>query len=180
LSYIIIPKDAGDFSLIDRKVVEHLIALPEKEQFLRGLRAWLGFKQIGVDYVRPERAYGVTTNNIWKNIWWAKKGIFSFSYAPLEIMSYGGFGLTILSIFAIGIQTYMKLVHPDIPHGISSIIVLILFFGGVQLLAMSIIGEYLAKVLEESKNRPKFIRDSIILKGKKIERNSELNRLLRR
>lgn len=179
LSYITIPKDAGDFSLIDRKVVEHLIALPEKEQFLRGLRAWLGFKQIGVDYVRPERAYGVTTNNIWKNIWWAKKGIFSFSYAPLEFMSYGGIALTMLSIVAIGIQTFMKFVHPDIPHGISTIIVLILFFGGVQLLAMSIIGEYLAKVLEESKDRPKFIRDSVILKGKKIEKNSELNRLLK-
>ena len=179
LSYISIPKDAGDFSLIDRKVVEHLIALPEKEQFLRGLRAWLGFKQIGVDYVRPERAYGVTTNNLWKNIWWAKKGIFSFSYAPLELMSYGGVFLTILSILAIIFQVFMKLAHPDIPHGVSTIIVLILFFGGIQLLGMSIVGEYLAKVLEETKNRPKFIRDSVILKGKKIEKNSELNRLIK-
>ena len=179
LSYINIPKDAGDFSLIDRKVVEHLIALPEKEQFLRGLRAWLGFKQTGVDYVRPERAYGVTTNNIWKNIWWAKKGIFSFSYAPLEIMSYGGIGLTLLSIVAIGIQMVLKFIHPNIPHGISTIIVLILFFGGLQLLAMSIIGEYLAKVLDETKNRPKFIRDSVILRGNKIEKNSELNRIIK-
>ena len=173
LSYINIPKDAGDFSLIDRKVVEHLVSLPEKEQFLRGLRAWLGFKQIGVDYVRPERAYGVTTNNLWKNIWWAKKGIFSFSYAPLEMMSYGGLFLTVLSIIAIVFQVFMKLVHPDIPHGISTIIVLILFFGGIQLFAMSIIGEYLAKVLEESKGRPKYVRDSVILRGRKIEKNSE-------
>ncbi len=179
LSYISIPKDAGDFSLMDRKVVEHLIALPEKEQFLRGLRAWLGFKQIGVDYVRPERAYGVTTNNLWKNIWWAKKGIFSFSYAPLELMSYGGVFLTFLSILAIIFQVFMKLAHPDIPHGVSTIIVLILFFGGIQLLGMSIVGEYLGKVLEETKNRPKFIRDSVILKGKKIEKNSELNRLIK-
>ncbi len=179
LSYIPIPKDAGDFSLIDRKVVEHLVALPEKEQFLRGLRAWMGFKQIGVDYLRPERAYGVTTNNIWKNIWWAKKGIFSFSYAPLEFISYGGIILTILSMFAIVFQVYMKLVHPEIPHGVSSIITLILFFGGVQLFGISILGEYLAKVLEEAKNRPKFIRDSVILKGKKIEKNSELNRLIK-
>lgn len=179
LSYITIPKDAGDFSLIDRKVVEHLIALPEKEQFLRGLRAWLGFKQIGVDYIRPERAYGVTTNNIWKNIWWAKKGIFSFSYAPLEFMSYSGIFLTFLSLLAILFQVYMKMIHPDIPHGISTIITLILFFGGIQLFGLSIIGEYLAKVLEESKNRPKFIRDSVIIKGKKIEKNSELNTLIK-
>ncbi len=179
LSYITIPKDAGDFSLIDRKVVEHLVALPEKEQFLRGLRAWMGFKQIGVDYLRPERAYGVTTNNLWKNIWWAKKGIFSFSYAPLEFMSYGGIVLTFLSLLTILFQVYMKLTHPEIPHGVSTIISLILFFGGVQLLGISIIGEYLAKVLEEAKSRPKFIRDSVILKGKKIEKNSELNRLIK-
>lgn len=179
LSYIAIPKDAGDFSLIDRKVVEHLIALPEKEQFLRGLRAWIGFRQIGVDYLRPERAYGVTTNNLWKNIWWAKKGIFSFSYAPLEFMSYGGLILTVLSLIAIIFQIFMKLMHPEIPHGVSTIITLILFFGGVQLFGISILGEYLAKVLEEAKSRPKFIRDSVILKGKKIERNSELNRLIK-
>ncbi len=179
MSYINIPKDAGDFSLMDRKVVEHLIALPEKEQFLRGLRAWMGFKQIGVDYLRPERPYGVTTNNIWKNIWWAKKGIFSFSYAPLEFMSYGGLILTMLSLCAIVFQIFMKLTHPEIPHGVSTIISLVLFFGGVQLFGISILGEYLAKVLEETKSRPKFIRDSVILKGKKIEKNSELNRLIK-
>lgn len=179
LSNIHIPKDAGDFSLIDRKVVEHMVALPEKEQFLRGLRAWMGFKQIGVDYHRPERAYGRTTNNIWKNIWWAKKGIFSFSYAPLEFMSYGGIILTFLSLIAILFQIYMKFVYPDIPHGVTTIITLILFFGGIQLMGLSILGEYLAKVLEETKNRPKFIRDSVILKGKKIEKNSELNSLIK-
>src|SRR5205085_615233 len=75
MSSITIPKDAGDFSLIDKKVVEQIIRLPEKEQFLRGLRAWVGFKQTGVDYERPERMFGVSTNNLRKNIWWAKKGI---------------------------------------------------------------------------------------------------------
>ncbi len=178
LSYIDIPRDAGDFSLIDKKVVEHLNALPEKEQFLRGLRAWVGFKQTGVDYIRPERVYGVTTNNFRKNIWWAKKGIFSFSYAPLEVMSYIGIILTFLSILAIAFQTYMKLSHPEIPHGISAIIVLVLFFGGVQLLSMSILGEYMIKVLEETKGRPKFIRESVIIKGKKIDSFSELNNLI--
>lgn len=178
LSYIDIPRDAGDFSLIDKKVVEHLNALPEKEQFLRGLRAWVGFKQTGVDYIRPERVYGVTTNNFRKNIWWAKKGIFSFSYAPLEVMSYVGIILTFLSILAIAFQTYMKFSHPEIPHGISAIIVLILFFGGIQLLSMSILGEYMIKVLEETKGRPKFIRESVIIKGKKIDSFSELNNLI--
>jgi hypothetical protein len=76
--------------MIDRKVVRELVNLPETEQFLRGLRAWVGFKQTGVDYVRPERMFGVSTNNWTKNIWWAKKAIFSFSFAPLELMTYAG------------------------------------------------------------------------------------------
>jgi nucleoside-diphosphate-sugar epimerase/glycosyltransferase involved in cell wall biosynthesis len=179
MSDITIPQDAGDFSLVDKKVVEHIVALPEKEQFLRGLRAWVGFNQTGVDYLRPERLFGVSTNNLRKNIWWAKKGIFSFSYMPLEIMSYMGFFLTIVSFFAIAFQVVAKLMYPDIPHGISTIIVLVLFFGGVQLLAISLIGEYLSKVVDETKSRPKFIRDKVIIKGRSIETNSELKNILK-
>ncbi len=178
MSSINIPQDAGDFSMIDKKVVEHLIELPEKEQFLRGLRAWVGFKQTGVDYVRPERMFGTTTNNLAKNIWWAKKGIFSFSYLPLEIMSYAGLFLTFTSFLAIVIQVISKIVNPNIPHGVPTIIILVLFFGGVQLLAISIIGEYLSKVLDETKARPKFIRDKVIMKGRSIESNSELKNIL--
>ncbi len=179
MSNVNIPQDAGDFSLIDKKVVEHLVALPEKEQFLRGLRAWVGFKQTGVDYIRPERMFGVSTNNLRKNIWWAKKGILSFSYMPLEIMSYMGFFLTIASFIAIAIQITMKIIHPEIPHGIPTIIVLVLFFGGVQLLAISLIGEYLSKVVDETKSRPKFIREKVIIKGRTIDTNTELKNLLK-
>lgn len=179
MSEIDIPQDAGDFSLIDRKVVEHLISLPEKEQFLRGLRAWVGFKQIGIDYIRPERMFGVTTNNLRKNIWWAKKGIFSFSYLPLEIMSYSGIFLTLISFCAIIFQVISKIMNPNIPQGVSTIIILILFFGGINIFAISILGEYLSKVVDETKSRPKFIRDKVILKGKLIEKNSELKNLLR-
>ena len=88
LSYIKIPHDAGDFSLMDKKVVNEINDLPENDRFIRGLRAWVGFKQIGVDYIRPERMFGRTTNNFFKNVTWAKKGIFSFSYLPLEFISY--------------------------------------------------------------------------------------------
>ena len=179
MSNVNIPQDAGDFSLIDKKVVEHLVALPEKEQFLRGLRAWVGFKQTGVDYIRPERMFGLSTNNMRKNIWWAKKGILSFSYVPLEIMSYLGFFLTIVSFIAIAIQVVMKILHPDLPHGIPTIVVLVLFFGGVQLLAISLIGEYLAKVVDETKSRPKFIRDKVIIKGRTIETNNELKNIIK-
>jgi hypothetical protein len=96
------------------------------------LRAWVGFKQTGVDYTRPERMFGVTTNNWRKNIAWARKAIFSFSFVPLELMTYLGWSLTLLSFVAIIIQVaVLYFVLPGNPHGITTIIVLILFFGGL-------------------------------------------------
>ena len=87
MSYVSIPLDAGDFSLIDRKVVEVLKQFPERDRFLRGLRAWVGFKQTGIPYTRPERMFGKTTNNFLKNLNWASKGVFSFSFVPLQLIS---------------------------------------------------------------------------------------------
>jgi polyisoprenyl-phosphate glycosyltransferase len=162
LSYVSIPRDAGDFSMIDRKVVKELVDLPETEQFLRGLRAWVGFKQTGVPYVRPERMFGVSTNNWRKNIWWAKKAIFSFSFAPLELMSYAGFILTGLSFIGIIWQIIAKIfLYPETPRGFSTVIVLVIFFGGLTILGISFLGEYIAKIFEETKKRPKFIRTRI-------------------
>jgi glycosyltransferase involved in cell wall biosynthesis len=161
VSYIPIPLDAGDFALMDRKVVNELVKMPETDQFLRGLRAWVGFKQTGIDYIRPERMFGVTTNNMRKNIAWARKAIFSFSFVPLEFLTYLGWTLTLLSFFAIILQIIFYFVFPGNPHGITTIIVLILFFGGIQMLGISILGEYQAKILEETKRRPKFIRRNI-------------------
>jgi nucleoside-diphosphate-sugar epimerase/glycosyltransferase involved in cell wall biosynthesis len=165
VSYVPIPLDAGDFSLMDRKVVDELVKLPETDQFMRGLRAWVGFKQTGVDYVRPERMFGVTTNNMRKNLAWARKAIFSFSFVPLELMTYLGWSLTIFSFIAIIIQIVLYFVMPGNPHGVTTIIVLILFFGGLQMLGISVLGEYQAKILEETKRRPKFIRRNIYKKS---------------
>jgi polyisoprenyl-phosphate glycosyltransferase len=162
LSYVPMPLDAGDFSLMDRKVVDELIKLPETDQFLRGLRAWVGFKQIGVPYTRPERMFGVTTNSWRKNIAWARKAIFSFSYVPLELLTYLGWILTLVSLLAAIVQIVLYFTGSPVPHGITTIIVLILFFGGVNMLAISILGEYQGKILEEVKKRPKFIRRKII------------------
>ncbi len=173
LSYVPIPRDAGDFSMIDRKVVKELVALPETEQFLRGLRAWVGFKQTGVDYVRPERMFGVSTNNWRKNIWWAKKAIFSFSFAPLELMSYAGFLLTGASILGIFYQILAKYFFaPETPQGFTTVIILIVLFGGLTLLGISFLGEYISKIFEETKKRPKFIRTKI-QKGSKIFRTTD-------
>ena len=164
VSYVSIPLDAGDFSLMDKKVVTELVRLPETDQFMRGLRAWVGFKQTGVDYVRPERMFGVTTNNMRKNLAWARKAIFSFSYVPLELLTYIGWTLTFLSFLAIIVQIIMYFALPGNPHGITTIVVLILFFGGIQMLGISLLGEYQAKILEETKRRPKFIRKNIFRK----------------
>ena len=177
-AYINIPVDAGDFSIIDRKVVRELVNLPETEQFLRGLRAWVGFNQTGVDYVRPERMFGVSTNNWTKNIWWAKKAIFSFSFAPLELMTYGGFILTSLSFIAAIIQIIGRFIYPDIPHGIPTIIVLILFFGGINLLGISFLGEYISKIFEETKKRPKFIRTMVRKGGQVYKTAAEISTLV--
>ncbi|MCS6819759.1 MAG: glycosyltransferase, partial [Chitinophagales bacterium] len=161
VSYIPIPVDAGDFSLMDRKVVNELVKMPETDQFLRGLRAWVGFKQTGVDYIRPERMFGRTTNNWRKNLWWARKAIFSFSFVPLEVLTYLGWFFTGFSFLAIIVQIVLYFLLPGTPHGITTIIVLILFFGGLNMLGISILGEYQAKIIEEVKKRPKFIRKQI-------------------
>ena len=164
LSYINVPLDAGDFSLMDKKVVNAIVEMPERDIFLRGLRAWAGFKQTGIKYIRPERMFGTTTNNLIKNIRWAKKGIFSFSYLPLELISYLAIIVVFFSFLAIilFLLSYIFNFLPRGSQGIQTIIILVLFLGGIQLLCLSIIGEYLAKIFEETKKRPKFIIKEIL------------------
>src|SRR3972149_12016783 len=108
MSYIRIPLDAGDFSLIDRKVVDVLMQFPERDRFLRGLRAWVGFKQTGVSYIRPERMFGKTTNSFIKNFQWATKGIFSFSYVPIEIITLISFLVFIVALVGIILQIILR------------------------------------------------------------------------
>ncbi len=165
-SYVKIPHDAGDFSLMDKRVVDAVLTFPERDLFLRGVRAYAGFKQTGIDYVRPKRLFGVTTNSFLKNIGWAKKGIFSFTYVPLDIMSTAAVILLGITGFVTGAQVLAKLLFPQLaPRGITTLLVAVLFFGSLNLLAISIVGEYLGKIFEEVKGRPHFIRRSIIKEG---------------
>lgn len=179
ISEVPMPLDAGDFALMDRKVVNHLLALPEADQFLRGLRAWVGFKQAGVDYVRPQRAFGHSTHSWLKNIWWAKKAIFSFSFLPLEILGYAAGIMTGLSFLAVITVLIDWLRRPAIPHGLATIIVLVVFFGSLNLLAIALVGEYVAKILEEVKHRPKFIRKAIRHAGKRFATATDMEGFLR-
>jgi polyisoprenyl-phosphate glycosyltransferase len=163
ISYISIPLDAGDFSLIDRKVVNILKTFPERDRFLRGLRAWVGFKQTGINYTRPERMFGKTTNNFFKNFNWATKGIFSFSYFPLQLMTILSLIVFFLSILGIIYQILLKIIFPQsTPNGITTLLVIVLFIGSIQLLGISILGEYIGKIFEEVKQRPKYIVKNII------------------
>lgn len=171
---ISIPLDAGDFSMIDRRVVEQMLNFPETDQFLRGLRAWVGFRQTGVDYFRPERMFGVSTNNLRKNFRWARKGIFSFSYAPLEMLLLGGVGLMLAALLAFAVTILIWFCDPDIPRGITTIVALILGFGGLQLFATAIVGEYVGKILDETKARPKFIVRAVTQGTSRIDTNSAI------
>ena len=174
------PLDAGDFALMDRKVVRELLLLPEVDQFLRGLRAWVGFKQTGVDYVRPERPFGRSTHSFLANVWWARKGLFSFTFVPIELIGYAATLLTVLSLPAVIYQIVDVIRHPERAHGTSTLIVLVLFFGSLNLLAIATVGEYLIKIFEETKRRPRFIRKAIRHGDALFSAGPELDEFLRR
>lgn len=165
-SYVRIPHDAGDFALVDRRVMEAMLRFPERDLFLRGVRAYAGFRQTGVDYVRPERMFGRTTNSFWKNLGWAKKGILAFSYVPLDILSSSAVILCFVAFLMVIGQVLAKLLFPTLaPKGFATVIILIVFFGSLNMLAISLAGEYIAKIFEEVKQRPHYIRRSIIRDG---------------
>ena len=169
-SYVSIPLDAGDFSLMDRRVVGWLLNCPERDLFVRGLRAYVGFRQVGVDYVRPERMFGHSTNSLVKNIDWAKKGLFSFSNAPLTMLTTTGvvlLGVSLLSAIAV---TLLRLIMPEIaPRGMTTLLITVLFFGSFNIFAIGLVGEYVAKIMAEVKSRPRMIRAALIRNGKTTE-----------
>ena len=166
ISFIKIPHDAGDFSLLDKRVVNWILKCPERDLFMRGIRAFVGFKQVGVDYVRPARMFGTSTNSLIKNLGWAKMGILSFTNVPLNLMTVLGVATLILSVMLIIIFALLKIFFPEIaPKGTTTIMLLILSFGSINLFAISLIGEYIGKIILEVKQRPRVIRSEIIRSG---------------
>ncbi|RAR58369.1 glycosyltransferase involved in cell wall biosynthesis [Paraburkholderia unamae] len=152
-----LPQDVGDFRLMDRKVVDAIRRLPEKRRFMKGLFAWVGFRTTEVSYERPARAAGQTKFNSWKLWNLALEGITSFSTLPLRVWTY--FGAAIASVaFLYGAiiiaRTFVRGI--DVP-GYASLVVLILFFGGIQLVTLGVIGEYLGRTYEEAKQRPVYV-----------------------
>ncbi len=152
-----IPPDTGDFRLLDRRVVDILVRLPERTRFMKGLFAWVGFKQTALSFDRPERRIGNTKWTYWRLWNFALDAITSFSSVPLKVWSYVGVGVSIFAflyaLFLAGLTIARGVVVP----GYASIMVAVLFLGGVQLITLGIMGEYLARIYNEVKGRPLYL-----------------------
>lgn len=162
IAYIQIPLNAGEFSLIDRQVIDELNKMDEYDYYLRCLRAFAGFKQIGIPYIRDARVRGKSTETFWSGLWWAKTIIVNFSFKPLAFISQLAFLIVVASFLSIIFFLIYYFFNPSSPRGIPTLFVLILFLGGIQLLALSVISEYLSKIFLEVKRRPRYIIKKII------------------
>jgi dolichol-phosphate mannosyltransferase len=152
-----IPLDAGDFCLMDRRVVDQLNALPERNRFLRGLRTWVGFRQTGIEYERQVRYAGRTQYGFWRLVRLAVDGLVSFSYVPLRVSSTVGFLVSLGSLVVGLYYLILRLAGHREPAGFAGIIIAVLFLGGVQLITIGIMGEYVGRIFDEVKDRPVYI-----------------------
>jgi glycosyltransferase involved in cell wall biosynthesis len=152
-----IPKDTGDFRLIDRKVCEAIKKLPERNRFLRGMVNWVGFNQVAVEYVRDERWAGETKYPLKKMLKFAADGIFSFTYKPLKLATYIGLFLSVIGFLYLLIVLYQKLFTDTAQTGWASLMAVTLVFHGITLVILGIIGEYIGRIYEEVKGRPLYI-----------------------
>ncbi len=157
VSDISVPLDAGDFCLLDKKVVQILRQMPERNKFIRGLRSWIGFHQIGVPYERAGRFSGRPKYSFRKLLELALDGIISFSIFPLRLASWFGFIISGLSFLGILFVLYLRLFTTLTVPGFSTIVVSLLFLGGIQLISLGIIGEYLGRIYDEVKARPAYL-----------------------
>jgi len=157
-----IPVDTGDFRLIDRKVVDSLKKIREKSRFMRGLTSWTGFNQVGVLYQREKRFAGHTKYSLKKMLKFAFDAVFSFSNFPLKIAGFFGFLVAGLSFFYLIYILVLKIFANTLIEGWASLIAVVLFLGGVQLICLGIIGEYIGRISEEVKKRPLYIIKEII------------------
>jgi polyisoprenyl-phosphate glycosyltransferase len=161
LSNVEIPQNAGDFRLMDRRVVDALKQLRERNRFMKGLFSWVGFRQTSITYKRPERAAGKTKFNYWKLWNFALDGITGYSTVPLRIAGYSGFLFAFIAmLYGSFLMLRTMVFGVDVP-GYASLMVAVVFMGGVQLVVLGIMGEYLGRMYNEAKQRPLYIVDSV-------------------
>jgi polyisoprenyl-phosphate glycosyltransferase len=163
LSEIPVPRDAGSFALYDRRVVEAINAMPERNRYLPGLRAWVGFRQVPVPVARRARHAGTPAQSFWRLFRLALDGLFAFSRTPLRVATLLGFVVTAGAAVALLIVAYWRFIERSFPEGIglATIALSLLFLGGVQLLVIGIMGEYVGRIYEEVKQRPHFVVGTI-------------------
>lgn len=152
-----IPVDTGDFRLMDRKVVDVLRAMRERHRFPRGMSAWVGFKQVGVRYKRSPRFAGVTKYPFRKMVLLALNAITSFSYFPLQVATYFGFFSAGIAILAIPLVVYLRMAGIPQFTGQATTLIAVLFLGGIQLISLGVLGEYIGRLYDEAKGRPLYI-----------------------
>jgi polyisoprenyl-phosphate glycosyltransferase len=159
IAEIPVPRDAGSFALYDRRVVDAINALPERNRYLPGLRAWVGFRQVAIPVARRSRHAGRPAQSLWRLWALALDGLFAFSRAPLRMATFLGFIVTAGAAGALLIVAYWRFIEQSFPPGIgqATIALSLLFLGGVQLLVVGIMGEYVGRIYEEVKQRPHFI-----------------------
>lgn len=152
-----IPLDTGDFRLLDRKVVDVMGKMRERHRFLRGMASWVGFRQVGVEYDRKERFAGKTKYPFSKMLKLALNAVTSFSYFPLQVATYLGFISALISILAIPVVISLRLSHQAALLGQATTLITVLFLGGVQLITLGILGEYVGRIYDETKGRPLYV-----------------------
>lgn len=152
-----IPLDAGDFRLLDRKVVKVMNSMRERHRFLRGMASWVGFNQIGVEYKRAARYAGMTKYPFQKMLRLALNAVTSFSYFPLQVATYIGFVAAGFAILAIPVVIYMRITGSQAFFGQATTLISVLFLGGVQLISLGVLGEYIGRLYDEAKGRPLYI-----------------------
>ena len=157
VSYLDIPLDSGDFSLIDRRVIDILKEMPERNRFVRGLRTWAGFRQVGYEYAREARFAGESKYNLGKLMKLAFDGLVSYSYVPLRLVSNVGLLVSAVALGYMGYLLLARLFGGTPIAGWTSTVVIVLFLGGVQLLSLGVIGEYIGRIFEEVKHRPHYV-----------------------
>lgn len=168
-SSVSMPLDAGDFSLITKRVVKLINTLPEESRYIRGLRSWIGFKQTGIEYEREERVQGKSKYNLSALLKLAFNGIFNFSELPIRFIVTSGILSIGFSLVYLGLTLYKKLVYGTVPEGFTALIFAIVLFSGVQLLSLGIIGQYVVRIFFQVKQRPLFIVKGKIIKGKPVD-----------
>ncbi len=157
ISHTDIPLDAGDFCIMDRRVVDLLVRMPERNRFLRGIRSWLGFRQIGLPYERSARQGGEPKYTFRRLIFLALDGLLSFSYKPLRLISVLGLGVSLGSLLLALYYVLKKVLYALDPPGFTTLVVAILFLAGIQLVTIGVMAEYVARISDEVKRRPLFI-----------------------